>query len=42
MLVCLCISMCIMYRLWKPEESTGFPRAGVIGSGKPLDRSTGN
>lgn len=42
MFVCLCISMYTMYRLWRPEESTGFPRAGVIGSGKPLDMSTGN
>lgn len=37
----LCAS-CMCQRLWKPEEGTGFPRPGVIGSGKPLDMGAGN
>ena len=38
----LCVSTCVFISLWRSEEGTEFPEAGVMGGCKPQDVGTGN
>lgn len=42
-IMCMCVGMCILaLLLWRPEETVGFPRAGVTGGDELSDVGVGN